>query len=40
MDDDVFLRFAWVSAVLLVVLGIVAITWIFNHTETEPRHRH
>lgn len=40
MDDDVFLRFAWVSGALLVVLGIVAITWIFNHTETTPRQRH
>lgn len=40
MDDDVFLRFAWVSGVLLVGLGILAITWIYSHTDTTPRHRH
>ena len=40
MDDDVFLRFAWISGGLLVGLGILAITWIYNHTDTTPRHRH
>jgi hypothetical protein len=40
MDDDVFLRFAWISGVLLVGLGVLAITWIFNHTDSNPRHRH
>jgi hypothetical protein len=40
MDDDVFLRFAWISGVLLVGLGVLAITWIFNHTDSKPRHRH
>lgn len=40
MDDDVFLRFAWVSGVLLVGLSVLAINWIFNLTDTRPRHRH
>lgn len=40
MDDDVFLRFAWVTGVLLVGLGVLAITWIYNHTDSRPRHRH
>jgi hypothetical protein len=40
MDDDVFLRFAWGSGALLVGLGVLAITWIYSHTDTTPRHRH
>jgi hypothetical protein len=40
MDDDVFLRFAWLSGVLFIGLGLLAITWIYNHTDTKPRHRH
>jgi hypothetical protein len=37
MDDDVCMRFAWVSGGLLVGLGVLAITWIFNHTDRMPR---
>lgn len=40
MDDDVFLRFAWVSGALLVGLVVLAINRIFNHTDATPRHRH
>src|SRR5262245_10537562 len=40
MVDDVFLGFAWVSGVLLVGLAVLAINWMYNHTDTKPRHRH
>jgi hypothetical protein len=39
MDDDVFMRFAWVAGVLLVGLGVFAINRIFNHTDATPRRR-
>jgi hypothetical protein len=34
------MRFAWVTGALLVGLGVLAITWIYNHTDSTPRHRH
>jgi hypothetical protein len=39
MDDDVFLRFAWLAGVLLAGFGFLAITRIFLTQDETPRHR-
>jgi hypothetical protein len=38
-EDDIFVPLAWCSGAVLVGLGILAINWIFNHTEAVPRNR-
>ncbi|MBI5288733.1 MAG: hypothetical protein HY873_07145 [Chloroflexi bacterium] len=40
MDDDVFLRLAWLSGALLIGLGLLAINRIFSQTNALPRNRH
>jgi hypothetical protein len=40
MDDDVFLRFAWLATASLAGFGILAIIKIFFTPDESPRHRH
>lgn len=39
LDDDVFLRLAWVAGALLIGLGSLAINRIFSNTDTLPHGR-